>query len=164
MATLNPGVTEFVDGRITAGQVYQYRAMAVAGGMIEQGDLSIQATRQITESSEYSPIVQVQAMRAVPGAPGTPVVTPLSSSELHLSWTLPLSAPISTRILRLDPGQALFEEVALVPGGVTAFVDVELISGTTYAYQLQAVDEAGDSVVSDTGYGTTWGRSLPAPS
>ncbi len=162
VATLNPGVTEFHDGRITAGQVYQYRAMAMVGpegsGAVPAMGVPLQ-----TNESEYSPIVQVQAMRAVPDPPGAPTVTALSSSELQLTWVISPVTPISMRVLRQDPGQPDFEEVALVPGAVTEFVDTGLISDTTYAYRLQAVDEAGDSGFSGIGYGTTWARTLPAP-
>ncbi len=156
-ATLAAGVSELHDARITPGQVYQYRAMALLGGGQADG-APLQGV-----ASEYSPIVQVQAMRAVPAAPVTPTVTALSSSELHLSWTEPPSDSIGLRILRQDPGQPDFSEVALVPGGVSAFVDSGLLSDTTYAYCLQAVDEAGDSDPGGIGYGTTWPRTLPPP-
>jgi outer membrane protein assembly factor BamB len=164
VATLNPGMTEFYDDRIIPGQYYQYRALAMVGPKATGTDPTISATRQVTVSSEYSPIVQVQALRAVPDAPDAPVVTPLSSSELRLSWTMPLSAPIAMRILRQDPGQIEFEEIALVPGAVTDYLNTGLISNTSYAYQLQALDEAGESGTGGIGYGSTWGRSLPAPS
>ena len=63
-------------------------------------------------------------------------MTPLSSSELHLSWTVTISAPVALRIWRLDPGQPDYQEIALIPGGATAFVDNDLISDSLYAYRL----------------------------
>lgn len=163
MATLNPGVSEFHDDRVTAGIVYQYRAAAMVSPKEDGPIPNLTATRQVT-MSEYSPIVQVQALRGIPAAPDAPTVTARSSSELHLSWTVPISAPVALRIWRQDPGQPDFQEIALIPGGTTAFVDHDLISDSLYAYQLQAVDEAHESALGPTGQGQTWARTLPAPS
>lgn len=161
IVSISPGGTQFIDRGVSPGVVYQYRGYA----MYTMESLAAEGTPSARQAgdSEYSPIVQARALRAVPDAPATPVVTPLSSSELRLSWTAPLTAPISMRILRRDPDQPGFNEVALIPGAVTEFVDSELISDTLYGYRLQAVDEAGESDRSGAGWGTTWAHTLPAP-
>jgi outer membrane protein assembly factor BamB len=164
VATLNPGVTEFHDSRVIPGMVYQYRAMAMVSAQGASAVPAVTATRQVSGTSEYSPIVQVQALRGVPAVPGTPTVTPISSRELQLTWTVPLSAPIAMRIWRMDPGQTFFHEVALIPGGAPGFVDRDLISASVYLYELQAVDEAQESALGPSGQGRTWARTLPAPS
>lgn len=157
-AELGPGVTEFHDSTVQPGLRYQYRALAYDGIAKNAA-----GTQQQPEYSEYSPIVQVQALRAVPEAPAAPTVTPLSSSELRLEWPEAPTASIALRIWRLDPGAPDYAEIALLPGEATSFDDGELLSNTTYFYRLQAVDEAGDSPLSEPGNGTTWARTLPPP-
>ncbi len=160
LVELAPGTAEFHDNTVLPGGRYQYRALAFLAGA---GAENTAATRQQSEYSEYSPIVPVRALRAVPEAPAVPTVTPLSSTELRLEWRAAPTASIGLRIWRLDPAQADYAEIALLPGEATSFDDSGLLSDTTYLYRLQAVDEAGDSPLSEPGGGTTWARTLPAP-
>jgi hypothetical protein len=161
ITTLAPGVTQFNDTGVAAGQVYQYRGMAIpTTGM--QGPAG-GAAAVATEPSDYSQAVTVQGLPELPEAPPAPDVTALSATELRLTWDMPISNVISTEILRQGPGEAVSQTVAAVPGGVLAYDDTELEPASEYAYWLRAVNASGPSPASPVGYGTTLLQTLPAP-
>jgi hypothetical protein len=162
IATLLPGVTQFDDTGVLAGQVYQYRGMAVPAAGAQR--LAAGAVSAATLPSDYSQAVTVQALPEVPEMPPAPHVIPLSATELRLTWTMPISNVISTEILRQGPGEMVPQTVSAVPGGVLQYDDRNLQPASEYAYWLQAVNASGPSPTSPVAHGTTLSQTLPAPS
>jgi len=160
LVTMEPGSSYYEDHAVVAGQYYQYRGQALAESVVTTG---LRMTAAETEGSRYSSIVQARPLQAIPATPGAPRVTALSSSSLQLTWTDVPRGTMSMRILRYDLESDTYQPVGDVPGDAAAFTDPYLEPGATYSYRLQAVGEAGNSPTSGIGRGTTWTRSLPAP-
>jgi fibronectin type 3 domain-containing protein len=82
-----------------------------------------------------------------PSQPGTLSVSAVSSSEIDLSWG-PATDNIGVtgyQILRCQGGLcANFALVAQPPGTGTTFKDTGLTAGTSYSYEVRAVDAAGN--------------------
>lgn len=153
LTSLAPGVFEYEDYSVAPEQSYEYRAMAVVGA----------PRAQASEPSDYSAIVSVRALPAVPTSPGAPNVAPVSATELHLTWTAAPSNVAALEIQRRGPGEVDFQPIGGVSGAVTEFTDQDLEPASPYTYRLRASNEAGNSAPGGTGSGSTLPRTLPAP-
>lgn len=154
LATLEPGVAEFVDDSVLPDQQYEFRAQAEGGAV---------RGLQAAEPSEYSAPVTVRALPALPDTPPAPEVTAVSATELRLTWTPAVAGAASVEIQRRGPGDTGFQSTATVPGGVTEFLDRDLEPDSRYIYRLRASNESGDSPFGDRGKGSTLPRTLSAP-
>ncbi|MBN1318377.1 MAG: PQQ-binding-like beta-propeller repeat protein, partial [Anaerolineales bacterium] len=153
-----PGILEFIDRDILPGQTYEYRAIA-----IQAGRSSSDGSGLLLEPSEYSAPVTVQALPDLPEEPQEPVVTPLSSTGLLITWTLEMANAVNIEVIRQNPGEVLTESIALLPGDVNAYDDTALDPSSEYHYWLRANNLAGQSPLSKMGSGTTLPQTLPPP-
>jgi fibronectin type 3 domain-containing protein len=132
--------------------------------MITSPDADIAEDRLVTATGSYSAtapvspsgawIMQMVAFRAYagpppppPAAPGNLTAAPVSAAQISLSWTASTSSiGIANYLVQRCQGASCtaFAQVASVPGTVTAYTDSGLAAGTTYSYQVQAADTAGN--------------------
>src|SRR4029077_15979848 len=80
-----------------------------------------------------------------PSAPGTPVLTVVSSGQINLTWTAATHSVAVTgySVERCaGAGCSTFTEVA--SPGTTSFNDTGLVSSTSYSYRVRATDAANN--------------------
>ena len=128
-ATVTTGTT-YTDGAASNGTTYYYQVTAV--NSVGEG----------LKSSEVS-----ATPATVPGQPGG-LTAAAGSGSVSLSWTAPISnggAPITKYdVYRgTSPGGESTTPVATVTSGTT-YNDTGLTSGTTYYYEVSAVNSAGE--------------------
>lgn len=109
----------------------------------------------------------VQATPPPAGAPTPPqalTATPVSGSQIDLSWTASSGLPLRYRIYRslTELDAFAFTVIDSVDHPVTSYSNSGLNSSTTYFYQVRAVNSIGESAPSNTGQATTNGPPLPA--
>jgi hypothetical protein len=78
---------------------------------------------------------------APPAAPTNPILTVVSSSEIDVSWTASTSSDVAKyNIYRATTGTPTL----LTSTSATPYHDTGLTAGTSYTYQVSAVDAAGN--------------------
>ena len=132
MASLAGNVTAYDDNAVVNGTTYYYQVAAVN---------TIGETRSLEKSATPA---------AAPTAPGVPVVTATGgNATARLSWTVPADggSPITGyRVYRgTSPGGELAAPLASLAGNVTAYDDNAVVNGTTYYYQVAAVNAIGET-------------------
>jgi parallel beta-helix repeat protein len=123
-------VTSYQDSALTAGTTYYYQVSAV------------------NNVGEGARSAEVSATPTTASAPDAPVVNAsASSSSVGLSWTTPASGTspiIGYRVYRsTSPGGEGSQPLAQV-GVVTSYQDSAVTAGTTYYYQVSAVNSVGE--------------------
>jgi transcriptional regulator CtsR len=93
-----------------------------------------------------------------PNAPSDLIATPISSSQINLSWQDNSSDETGFKIER-KTGSGSYSQIATVGAGVTSYSNTLLSAGTTYYYRVRAYSAAGDSAYSNEASATT----LPPP-
>jgi hypothetical protein len=91
-------------------------------------------------------------------APSDLVATPISSSQINLTWQDNSSDETGFKIER-KTGSGSYSQIATVGAGVTSYSNTRLSAGTTYYYQVRAYSAAGNSDYSNEASATT----LPPP-
>jgi hypothetical protein len=90
---------------------------------------------------------------AAPGAPTNLTAMPATRRGVQLAWTAPSnigsSAITAYTIYRSASPSGTFVAVALASGTTTAYKDTSTTRGTTYYYQVTAVNSAGESAPSN---------------
>jgi hypothetical protein len=101
---------------------------------------------------------------AVPAAPTNLVALAISTNQIGLTWSEALTNGGATQVsvARSTASNGTFQVVAQVSGG-TSYVDTNLAAGTTYYYQVQAINLTQWSAYSGMAWATTLtnGASLP---
>jgi transcriptional regulator CtsR len=93
-----------------------------------------------------------------PNAPSDPVATPISSSQINLSWQDNASDETGFKIER-KTGSGSYSQIATVGANVTSYSNSRLSASTTYYYRVRAYNTAGNSNYSNEASATT----LPPP-
>ncbi len=124
-----------------------------------------------TLSAPGSWIMQVVAFKAAgaapaPSAPGNLTATPISSSQINLSWTASTESggTINNYLVERCQGAGCtnFAQVSTQP--TTSFNDTGLAATTSYSYRVRATDTANHTgPYSNTASGTTLGTGIPTP-
>jgi chitodextrinase len=128
-----PAGTTFGDSGLTASTTYRYRVRAVDSA----GNLGA-----------YSSILRVSTATpdtSAPSAPGSLSASPVSASQVNLTWTASNDNVGVTgyRVERCQgTGCTAFAQVG-TPAG-TSFSDTGVSASTTYRYRVRAVDAAGN--------------------
>jgi chitodextrinase len=125
VASVPAGSTSYADTGLTPGTDYTYQVQAKDTA----GNLSA-PTNPVT--------VTTAADTTPPTAPGTPVATSVTSSQVSLSWA-PSSDDVG--VLRYD---ILRDGALLDTASGTSFTDTTVAPGTTYTYTVRAYDAAGN--------------------
>ena len=106
--------------------------------------------------------VKLAVDATAPSAPTSPAATAVSSSQINLSWTASASADVNSyRIYRGTTGTLTL--LTTVSG--TTYQNTGLTAGTTYKYQISAVDAAGNESprTAEQSATTTGGGGVAAP-
>src|SRR3989442_4574672 len=81
-----------------------------------------------------------------PAAPTSLTATPVSGSQINLTWSDNATNEDGFRIEQCQgAGCSAFVEIATVPANVTTYQDAGLTLGTSYSYQVRAYNAAGTS-------------------
>jgi chitodextrinase len=131
VATVNGTTTSYTDSGLIPGTAHTYTVTASDGaGNVSPASNTASAT--------------TQADTVPPSAPGTPVATTVSSSQVGLSWTASTDNVGVTGYRVVRNGSV----IATVAG--TTYSDTTVSASTGYTYQVVAVDAAGNSTSSGT--------------
>jgi len=84
---------------------------------------------------------------AAPAAPSNLTVVPREGAA-HVTWTDNSDDEDHFMVKRKPQGGAMYEVVATVPTDKTVYHDAAVTSGTTYTYQIVAMNAAGDASLS----------------
>ena len=136
--------TVYTDTGLGAGKTYTYR---------------VSATNDIGTSPPSSPAVAT-TLATSPSSPTGLVASAVSSSEILLSWNAPGwngGAEITGyKIERSADGGSTWATIVPDTGsGATSYSDTGLASGTTYTYQVFAINSGGTSTHSNVVGATT---------
>jgi transcriptional regulator CtsR len=94
------------------------------------------------------------ALGPTPNAPSNLVATPISSSQIDLTWQDNSSDETGFKIER-KTGSGSYSQIATVGAGVTSYSNTYLSAGTTYYYRVRAYNAAGNSDYSNEASATT---------
>jgi fibronectin type 3 domain-containing protein len=139
VATVGTNVTSYANTGLTAGTSYSYRVRASS----TSGDSGYSNTATATTQSTVS----------VPAAPTGLTASPVSRTQINLSWTDNSSNESGFRIERSRNNK--YDVVATVGPNVTSYADMQLAPGTRYSYRVAAFNTAGSSPYSNKASGTT---------
>lgn len=131
IASLNTGVTSYIDASVVANTAYTYRVVAFNN----DGDAA--PSNEAGISTE-----------PVPTSPASLTASVESLHAIRLSWTDRSSNEAGFRIER-RVGTGGYAEHGSVGAGVTTFVDQDVEVRTTYSYRLRAFNAGGTSLASN---------------
>jgi Galactose oxidase-like, Early set domain/Fibronectin type III domain len=139
LVSVAANVTSYTHSGLTAGTTYYYRVYATGSGGNSDYSNRAQAT---------TPVV----IATLPAAPSNPMVVPLSTSMINLTW-LDNSANETGFVIERSSGGSAFLPIGTVGANVTVFIDgivTPLTAGTTYSYRIRAQNAYGVSAPSST--------------
>jgi hypothetical protein len=143
IASTSPAQTTYADVALDYGSTYYYR-VTVEG---------------LTSHSAPS---DVSSAMTAPVAPSAVVVSPVSSTEIDLTWG-DVSGESGYRIEGSNDGIA-WATVGTTAQDVTSYADAGLLAGTTRYYRVVAVNAAGSSPASQAASATTPTSGPASPS
>lgn len=133
LTTTNANVTTYVDNGLAASTTFTYRVRAVNGN----------------GSSGYSNTASVStAAPTAPSAPSNLQASPLSTTQIRLTWRDNSNNEQNFRIERKS-GTGAYAEIAMVGPNVTTYTDSGLAQNTSYSYQVRAFNSVGFSPYSN---------------
>ncbi len=94
------------------------------------------------------------SVAGTPIAPSGLTATPVSATQINLSWTDNSSNETGFKIER-KTGTGSFSQIATVGAGVQTYNNTGLTAATTYSYQVYAYNGSGNSAYSNTASATT---------
>jgi len=115
---------------------------------------------------EWTIAYSTPTLPPLPAAPNNLSATPVSSSQINLSWTDGSTNEDGFKIERCSgAGCSNFAQIATVGAGVQAYSNTGLTASTAYSYRVRAYNTGGDSGYSNTAIATTQAAQPPtAPS
>jgi fibronectin type 3 domain-containing protein len=161
----------------TTNNTYAYCTSPALGGSLSgafgnyyfAGDIAevlifnrpLTASERITVNSYLNE--KYDLVQAVPATPTNLVATAISPTQIQLTWDELLnSGATQIGIERSTTSNGVYQLVAQIPGA-TSYVDMNLTAGTTYYYQVQAINLTQWSPTSNVAQATTFvtGADLP---
>jgi hypothetical protein len=126
------------------------RNAAAVRYILEQADCPY---RTIGKEGQYCVI-------APPAAPDNLAASPVSYSQVNLTWSDNADNESGFKVERSPDGIA-WTQIATTAANATSYSDTGLTASTTYYYQVQATNSLGDSAYSNIASAQT--QALPAP-
>ena len=158
----NPGSTTYVEVGTTSGSTTTYSDTGLAASSTYSYEV------EATDSAGNSPFSNVatattQSPTQPPTAPTNLTATAVSASQINLSWTASTATGGVTSYLvyRENPGSTTFVQVGTTSGTTTTYSDTGLAAGSTYSYEVEATDSAGNSPFSNVATATTQAAQPP---
>ena len=113
----------------------------------------------------FHPAVVVQAppKPVAPPLPPSALTAVASQSAISLAWTDAATNEQGYYLERHDGSQAAFTRITTLPAKSTAFIDVTVTPGSTYAYRLIATGAGGDSAPSNEATASVQAPPPPEP-
>jgi fibronectin type 3 domain-containing protein len=127
-----PAATTYSDTGLSSGTSYSYRVQA------------------IDTASSLSPFSNTASAttQTPPTAPGNVTATPVSTSQINLSWTASTSSVglANYAVERCQgTGCSTFVQIAAPAGTGTTYNDTTVAANTSYSYRVRATDTANNS-------------------
>ena len=143
---------------LTTGQVYIYRVYAIT---------SFGTGTQPSSEAVAQP--QSSSALTAPGIPTGITATPVSSTQINLSWTAPSSnggSAITGYKIEVKSGSGSYSTlVSNTANTATAYSHTGLVTGTTYSYRVYAINSIGTGSASSEASATpTSSSSATVPS
>lgn len=139
IATVTANTVTFSDFTVTGATTYSYRVQAYNTG----------------GPSAYSNTVAITTPNPpVPTAPTNLVASPMTTSEIDLSWADTSSVESGFTVQRSADGTT-FTTIGTTAANVTTYKDTNCSSNTTYWYRVNAFNIAGNSGWSNVASATT---------
>ena len=129
IATVGAGVTTYQDNGLNAYTVYFYRIRAY------NGDGNSDFSDPNTETTLPNP----------PTAPDNLAATPISSTQIELTWQDNSGNETGFKLERSKGDNANFTEVATIAKNTLTYQDQNLEAATTYFYRVRAINTGGNS-------------------
>lgn len=147
IAELPANITAYEDKQTSAPAKFHYRVRAKLGNAF----------------SEYSTVATVTTIPLPPAAPAGLVATPVSSTNIHLTWKDEAKNESGFKLERSINGGA-YKLVKALDRNQTAYQDYDMPAGSAVKYRLRATNTGGDSpalemesfTYKDNGPGATW--------
>ena len=123
--------TTYIDSAVTSSTTYSYRVQAV--------DID-------GNSSAFSNIATNTTVGSTPPtAPSNLTATAVSTSQINLSWTASTSSlGLANYVVQRCQGVGCANFAQIATPTATTYTDTGLASGTSYSYQVEAVDIEGN--------------------
>ncbi|MFN8007377.1 MAG: fibronectin type III domain-containing protein [Terriglobia bacterium] len=130
--------------------------------------ISAQGLSPTTPSKEYiyvgGKLVAVDEPLSAPTAPGSLVASPVSGTQINLTWTDNSTNETQFKIERKTGVGGTYAQINTVAANSTSYSDTGLSPSTTYYYRIRGNNTAGDSVYSNEANATTTNTAPAAPS
>ncbi|HEY0550172.1 MAG TPA: PA14 domain-containing protein, partial [Verrucomicrobiae bacterium] len=139
IATTGANVTTYTNTGLAANTQYYYRVRATNGA----GD------------SAYSAEANATTLPFPPAAPSALAATPVSTSQINLSWTDNANNEVGFEVERKTGAGGTYAFVVGTGVNVTSVSDSGLAASTTYFYRVRAVNTGGNSAYSTEVSATT---------
>ena len=100
----------------------------------------------------YNQVLGVNEIQGLSLVPSTPTLSSASASTgpvVHLVWSTPSTFTASIEVDRKTGSTGTYAPIATLGGGATSYDDTTVTVGTTYSYEIKAIDIAGTSAPSN---------------
>ncbi len=129
IGTTPVNVTTYEDLGRTAGRTYYYQVRAY-----NSAGSSAPAQTSVTIPGQTG---------GPPVAPSNVVATPVSSTQINISWTDNSTNETGYTVLRRKPGGTTYYPVGTLGANVTSFFHKTLTPSTQYCYRVEAFNDSG---------------------
>jgi hypothetical protein len=146
LTTTPANTNHYTDSSATAGSAYQYRVSAVNPG----------------GNSEPTNVASAAQAAAAPQAPANVVTTPVSDTEVNLTWDRVGTGEQYITVLRSTDGSA-YSVLASLPAGSNIFTDTSCYPNSSYSYRLSTGNAAGNSLPTTALSTSTMGSGATLP-
>jgi len=158
----------------SAGSGYTKRVITYPDGdLAEDRDVTVtgayHATAKLNAAGKW--IMQIVAFKAAgstpsPTAPGNLAASPVSSSQINLSWaaSTETGGTIASYLIERCQGTGCSNFAQISTSTTTSFNDTGLTASTSYSYRVRAKDSNGNTgPYSNTASATTQAAVIPTP-
>ena len=136
----------FVPTQASAGSVYYYIRAADGSGRSEN--------HPFIGAPDPHVIAVVGGGGGPPAAPSNLVATPVSPTQINLSWADGSNNETTFKIERKVGSRGSFVQIATVGANVKSYSDTGVTGGQVHSYRVRATNAAGNSAYSNTASAT----------